>query len=243
MTDPSNPNNYIAYGPEANCTLAVCPVTVSVYQYRPSLAANTVFLALFGLALIIHIVQGINIIYLGPKYARFSPSLYYWIFIPCDIISLVLQAVGGALSSESEGSSDGAVYVSIAGLSFQVFTLCVFIALSLEYAWRYSKSKDARIDKSQLPMGFKIFIAFLTLSTILILMRCIYRIDELSLGYEGPLIRNEELFIGLEGVVIIIAAFFLNVAHPGPVFGWPKNTVTGSDDSGAPSVVKEQQGV
>ena len=29
---------------------------------------------------------------------------------------------------------------------------------------------------------------------------CCYRIDELSDGYNGPLIHNEGLFIGLEGV-------------------------------------------
>ena len=40
----------------------------------------------------------------------------------------------------------------------------------------------------------------MTISITLILIRCIYRIDELSEGYTGPLIRNEGLFIALEGV-------------------------------------------
>ena len=46
---------------------------------------------------------------------------------------------------------------------------------------------------------FKIFAGFLALATLLILIRCAYRIDELSDGYNGPLIHNEGLFIALEG--------------------------------------------
>lgn len=50
----------VSYGPDSNCTLAICPVEWSVYQYRPSLGANTAFIVLFGLAMIIHIVLGIK---------------------------------------------------------------------------------------------------------------------------------------------------------------------------------------
>ncbi len=61
------------------------------------------------------------------------------------------------------------------------------------------------------------------MAIILILIRCVYRIDELSDGYSGPLVHDEGLFVGLEGVLIIVAVFCLAVAQPGPVFGWPAN--------------------
>ena len=143
---------------------------------------------------------GDSVVYLGPQYGRFSPKLYYWIFIPCDIFSLCLQAVGGALSSTSSGSSNVAVDVSKAGLSFQVFTLVVFIALTVDYAIRYIRAKRGEERKTPLPVSFKVFVAFLSLAVVLILIRCAYRIDELSDGYSGPLIQNQGLFIGLEGV-------------------------------------------
>ena len=57
------PNNLSSYGPDANCTLTgpnTCPVEASVYQYRPTLAGNSVFIALFAIALIIQIFQGIK---------------------------------------------------------------------------------------------------------------------------------------------------------------------------------------
>lgn len=87
--------------------------------------------------------------------------------------------------------------VAIAGLSFQVFTLAVFIALAAEYAFRYSKAEG---PGSKLPPRFKIFVLFLSAAIILILTRCAYRIDELKDGYGGSLIHDQGLFIGLEGV-------------------------------------------
>ncbi|KAL8753791.1 MAG: hypothetical protein Q9184_005317 [Pyrenodesmia sp. 2 TL-2023] len=231
-------SNYVVFGPDANCTLALCPAELSVYQYQPTLAGNVCFLVFFGVAMIAHIVIGlkwrtwffvfcmfwgcvsemIGILYLGPQYARFRPKAYYWVFIPCDIFSLVLQSVGGALSSTTEGDSSAAVNVSIAGLSFQVFTLLVFIALTFEYAYRWQKARRATPSPTPLSRAFKVFVAFLGLATLLILVRCIYRIDELSEGYSGPLIRNEGLFIGLEGVMVLVAVYCMIVAHPGPVF-------------------------
>lgn len=141
----------------------------------------------------------LSVVYLDPELSRFAPKYYYWIFIPCDIVSLALQSAGGALSSNSTGSSQSAVDISIGGLSFQVFSLVVFVLLAIDYAIRYLRHRRGREGKP-LPARFKAFVAFLSLSIICILMRCIYRIDELSDGYNGPLIHDQGLFIGLEGV-------------------------------------------
>lgn len=49
---------------------------------------------------------------------------------------------------------------------------------------------------------FQIFLVFLTLSTVLILIRCCYRIAELRAGYFGHLFHDETLFIALESVYV-----------------------------------------
>lgn len=144
--------------------------------------------------------------YIGTQYARFNPRFYYWVFIPCDILSLVLQAVGGALSSQSSGDNKAAVDISIAGLSFQVATLCVFIALALDYAIRAVRGRRANPAEARVvETRFKIFVAFLSAAIVFILIRCAYRIDELSDGYNGPLIHDQGLFIGLEGVWVFLS--------------------------------------
>ena len=136
--------------------------------------------------------------YISPKHSRFPSKWYIWTFIPFDIISLVLQAIGGAMSSTSNGDSNAGVQIALAGLSIQVITLFVFVVLVVDYSVR----SRTIWKKLQLPARFKVFCGGLALATILILVRCAYRIFELSEGYsqESESLRDEPLFIGLESV-------------------------------------------
>lgn len=52
------PNGLIAFGPDANCTLAICPVEWSVLQYQPNIPVNAVVVALFAISMVVHIFQG-----------------------------------------------------------------------------------------------------------------------------------------------------------------------------------------
>ncbi|KAI1043865.1 hypothetical protein LB505_003376 [Fusarium chuoi] len=80
----------------------------------------------------------------------------------------------------------------------------------------------------------RIFFGFLSAAVILILARCAFRCYELSKGYRNSdLITDEGLFIGLEGVLIVIAVFFLCISHPGPVFNDAMTTVPGTSQSDA----------
>lgn len=105
-----------------------------------------------------------------------------------------MQGAGGALSAiqASSGNKTG-VNLSLAGLVLQVVTLVFFVGLFTDYVFRYKR-------KSAVPLQprMKLFLGFLFLSIIFVLVRCVYRIDELSDGYDGPLIRNEPLFMVLE---------------------------------------------
>ncbi|KAI4211624.1 MAG: hypothetical protein LQ351_005665 [Letrouitia transgressa] len=77
----------------------------------------------------------------GTDKARFTPHTYTYIFIGCDIFSLVLQAVGGALAdtADTHSESQKGINIMIAGLAFQVVSLTVFIALCSDYAWSVVK--------------------------------------------------------------------------------------------------------
>lgn len=54
------PPGVVVFGPRANCTLDICPVEISVYGYRPSLAVNVVFIALYAMAMAAHVYLGIR---------------------------------------------------------------------------------------------------------------------------------------------------------------------------------------
>jgi hypothetical protein len=106
------------------------------------------------------------------------------------------------------------VTLSLAGLGSQVGTLFLFCILFAEYLFRYFRSTSRRAVDGRL----KIYLGALSCAIILILARCAYRVDELSAGYGGPLMHDEALFIGLEGVLIVIVVFVLAFGHPAFAF-------------------------
>ncbi|KAF5129655.1 Sphingoid long-chain base transporter RSB1 [Metarhizium anisopliae] len=163
----------------------------------------------------IYVTLSKTIMYFAPDLSRFNPQLFYWIFIPFDVICLILQAAGGAMSSNSNGDDRLGVNISMAGLALQVVVLTAFVVCFADYMVRYVRSGRTR------SFGWRLNTFFLGLasSVLLILARCAYRVAELKDGYNGSLIREEIPFIILEGVVIVIAAIALCFGHPGLVFG------------------------
>jgi len=298
-------------------TLDNCPIEYSYYGYRPSLAANAVLLALFAIALILHVFQGIKyktwgfliamfwgnlaeiigyvgrigmwknpfemnpfliqiccltiapaflcagiylclariVIVFGEKLSRIPPKGYQYIFIFCDFVSLVLVGAGGGTASvKSQDNEDPTIgnNLMLAGLSFQVFTLAIFILASLEYGLRVFRNQSQMTNnpvhmKLRNSWQFKGFLFALTLATILLFIRNVYRVVELAGGWGSTLSQNQPLFIVLEGVMVILAVFVLNAFHPGACFqeGYvpglkKKGTNAFTNDSGISSDIEEK---
>jgi len=61
-----------------------------------------------------------------------------------------------------------------------------------------------------------------TVASVAIFIRCIYRVVELSDGFSGDLANDETTFLVLEGPMIMVAMLALTLYHPGVVFkgGW-----------------------
>lgn len=120
------------------------------------------------------------------------------------------------MSSSSNGASQNGVNIALAGLAFQVSTLSCFCILISDFAWRARHT----VAKFGLSTRFKVFASFLCIAILTIFLRCCYRVYELSKGYSSSSVplRNEPLFIGLESSMVIVAAYALIIAHPGPIF-------------------------
>jgi hypothetical protein len=115
----------------------------------------------------------------------------------------------------------------IAGLSVQVCTLLIFILFALDFvastvrrtrqigALGALDHEHANLRKS---WQFKGFLVALSMSTLCIFTRCVYRVAELSHGWEGHLMKNQNLFIGFEGSIILMAVLLLNLFSPGFCF-------------------------
>jgi hypothetical protein len=165
-----------------------------------------------------HIVIGF-----GEKWSRLRPAWYTYIFIAGDLVSLVLQGAGGGIAATADDSNlqDIGTNLMIAGVVIQVVTLAAFGYLLVEYALRtYRRLNELSTESICLLQHarFRYFMGAIIVAYFGILIRCIYRIPELSGGWRSELMRDEPSFIALEGVMIVVAVAALTIFHPGYCF-------------------------
>nr|A0A2Z5TTA9.1 RecName: Full=Efflux pump himE; AltName: Full=Himeic acid A biosynthesis cluster protein E [Aspergillus japonicus]BBA91555.1 transporter [Aspergillus japonicus] len=175
----------------------------------------------------IYICLGRIVIVYGEGISRLRPKTYTMVFVACDLVSLVLQAAGGAITSVADAdqydlAQDG-INIMIAGLASQVASLALFMALCLDYAWRVYKSPhnlspETRMRDLRHSLRWKAFLAGLALATVAIFMRSVFRVAELKGGFHSSLANDQVLFMTLEGAMIAIAVIALTVLHPGLCF-------------------------
>ena len=138
----------------------------------PSLLAAGIYLALKHLVLV-----------MGREKSRLRPNLYTWIFILCDVFSIILQAGGGGVSaSNSPNLIAIGDHVMTAGVAFQVVTMFVCIALALDFGWTVLKSRRAQADRNSEKAlhnlesrRFRYYLACTSVAFLAIFIRCIYR--------------------------------------------------------------------
>ncbi|ORY16187.1 RTA1 like protein-domain-containing protein [Clohesyomyces aquaticus] len=166
---------------------------------------------------------------IGSDTSRLKPKMYTYIFVGFDLLSLILQAIGGALAStakDSKGSKTGR-NVMIAGLVSQVISMVIFFIFWGDFVLRTRLAKTSgSLSRTQPPLYeslrstklFKLFQYSLFIATVLIFIRCVYRVIELQGGFNGHLANDEATFMIFEGPMIIIAVAALTFFHPGRVF-------------------------
>lgn len=66
---------------------------------------------------------------------------------------------------------------------------------------------------------FKLFVAAIIISNVVIILRSIYRVIELAQGWNGYLITAEPFFYGFDTAPMIICLGVWIIGHPGITFG------------------------
>ncbi|OJJ51641.1 hypothetical protein ASPZODRAFT_442865 [Penicilliopsis zonata CBS 506.65] len=163
----------------------------------------------------VYVLLGRFIQILGSQSSVLSPKLYLWIFCTCDILSLVIQAVGGGMAASAYDTLDGntapGTHIMVAGIVFQMASITVFVALAADFVrrtlrHRLIQSADGSFVPLLVAMGF---------SVVCIYIRSIYRTIELSQGWTGYLITHQVYFVVLDGVMMVLAVVVFNFVHPG----------------------------
>ncbi|KAM0553087.1 hypothetical protein ACHAPJ_007635 [Fusarium lateritium] len=184
------------------------------------------------------------VLWYGREYSFIKPVLYPWVFVGTDFFSIVIQAAGGGVSSvatDGENSNQGLLDVGsgllVAGVVFQMANMIFCGCLMLIYIWRRHKAiKSGAAVRSHTPAGefaaesessngnvkiiratdkkTKTFVYALAVAYVAIIVRCIYRIPEMQMGWGSSLMQNETTFLILDGAMILISVWTLTIFHP-----------------------------
>ncbi|PLB50918.1 RTA1 like protein [Aspergillus steynii IBT 23096] len=202
------------------------------------LVCLTIGPAFFGAAIYLCLGR-IIIIHEGEDVSRLRPRSYTIVFVTCDVISLILQAAGGAITSSATDNAvrDMGVKVMIAGLAFQVAALGLFMAFGVDFAVRSNarfvrfrpteprKTPNPEFVAIRAGKKWKLFLIGISTATVTIFIRSFFRVFELNGGFHSRLANNEPALMVLDGAMVSVACLWLTVMHPGVVMARRWNTV------------------
>ncbi|KAK0185492.1 RTA1 like protein-domain-containing protein [Armillaria mellea] len=199
-------------------------ITATIIGPTPLVAAN-------------FIILGAIIRILGPPYSRLSPRAYSRIFISCDILALLTQAVGGGMASSNNDLSAVKIgsNVMLGGIAFQLGVIIFYAILGCEFLLRYNYDcpftrhgnhnlssmtlSSPNTERGIMDKGLKYMIRALAFSTICLIVWAIYRTIELTDGWDGKVIHMQAYFNVFDGAMVILVIYTLNFAHPGYMIG------------------------
>ncbi|BGP15217.1 hypothetical protein JCM10213v2_003176 [Rhodosporidiobolus nylandii] len=162
---------------------------------------------------------GVVVRSIGPKYSLLKPKFYLWLFCSLDLISLIIQGIGGGMAAvalQNDESSDKGSHIMLAGICCQLVAMLVFCALGLDVYRRARADRSYRLRPHPQQGRLTAVSWGLAFSSFWILLRCCYRVAELAEGWEGYLIRTEPYFCVLDSMAMVFAQGIF-------IFTWPNN--------------------
>ncbi|KAH6995832.1 RTA1 like protein-domain-containing protein [Ilyonectria sp. MPI-CAGE-AT-0026] len=154
------------------------------------------------------------------------------IFVGLDIISFIIQLVGGSMAGP--GSPPDlqlhAVHIYMGGIALQEFFILIFVGLCFAFQRSMSRVDGSSKESASIfgsPWGTLLCTLYFSLAMITI--RIIYRLVEFSggLGQDNALTTHEAYFYALEAVPMLLAIGAFNIMHPGKLMTGPNSEMPG----------------
>jgi len=170
---------------------------------------------------------------------------YLIIFLGADVISLIMQAVGGGMAASADAAKGDNMElgpnIMLAGIVFQLASMVFFVVIGSDFIYRVMADKpyafrmlsrtnsqdtltndsNTAIEKGEdvkpkenLTRWWIFLIGGVGLSSLAIIIRGIYRTAELSQGWGGSIMDNQNLQNFLDGLPMVIAVAVFNFINP-----------------------------
>ncbi|KAL4948349.1 RTA1 like protein-domain-containing protein [Aspergillus filifer] len=179
----------------------------------------------------IYMVLGRLIVFLqAQKLSLIRVTWLTKIFVAGDVVAFLMQAAGGGIMAT--GSADNfkvGENVTIGGLGVQLAFFSVFIVTCgiFHYRYRHQRQYPISTDTCQSTeihppvrtSGWQSILLALYVSSILILIRSVFRLIEYIQGNDGYLISHEVFMYVFDSALMVLVMVVMSVVHPGRVLG------------------------
>lgn len=147
-----------------------------------------------------------------------KPSILTSIFVTFNVMSFLLQTIGCSIQSTRTISTiNTGITLVLIGFCIQLISLICFMWLVLFFD-RRALNLTQNINKG----NWRFLLLILVVSSILILVRTVYRIVEYAEGYNSYMMNQEIYFFILDSFPMIIVQFLYNGFHPGKILVEPE---------------------
>ncbi|KAH8426782.1 RTA1 domain-containing protein [Aspergillus melleus] len=146
------------------------------------------------------------------------------IFLTGDIVAFVMQAAGGGImASGTISAMHTGEKITIVGLCIQLLFFSVFIITSTIFHWRIYK-QPTRMSlqgalKSWKQTSWETIMVVLYASSVLILIRSIFRLIEYAQGNNGYLISHEVFMYVFDAMLMFFTMVVMSTYHPSELLG------------------------
>jgi len=144
-----------------------------------------------------------------------------------DILALVVQSIGGGIASGTQPVLGG--HIALGGIALQLAVIVLYTALAAEFLIRYTLDRPmgrygetgAILSRGALDTRMRYMLMAMSATVLFLLTRSVYRMIELSGGWDGKVFSTQWLFNVFDGAMIVFAMYTLNIFHPGVLFLGP----------------------
>ncbi|GME48514.1 rta-like protein [Neofusicoccum parvum] len=136
------------------------------------------------------------------------------IFVTGDVLSFLIQGAGGGMLASANTKSvtnRGELFVKI-GLIIQVLFFGLFILVSIHYNWRLHKHPTKASHTT--PISWAAYLRILYFTSLLIMIRSIFRLIEYLQGRNGELLSHEMYLFIFDAALMFLAMIAFNWKHP-----------------------------
>ncbi|KAL5611362.1 hypothetical protein FOBRF1_007479 [Fusarium oxysporum] len=135
-------------------------------------------------------------------------------FLIGDVLSILAQAAGGGMlsSADTKEALDQAKMIVLIGLGVQIVFFSLFLVATVIFHYRIHRRPTAKSCKMTSPWKKLLMVLYGT--SLLIMLRSIFRVAEYAGGKEGELMIKEFYIYIFDAVPMIMVSVAFNFFHP-----------------------------